>query len=718
MSIERQLIKARSFARSGDTGAARKALGAILNDHPANRRAQQALAQLTAGTAPGAAAAGLARIASLSAEGNPAAAFAMARDLAKRFPKSAPLWTVMGYLALKLSDADTAHSCFMTALSLDPQAADPLIGLAKVHEDRDQIRHAIACLELAVDKDPAHAQAQWRLATLYARIECPDVALVHYRHAIALLPDQPQPSESCAMMLKKLGRFDESMAMLTAAMDRWPDRFQPPFLAGIVSEAARNIPAALSWFERADRIRPNDRAVLGMIKNRAQIADWREWPRQADLVARLGQRDPDLNPGPIISLTDDPMVQRAHAERASGTLMPPTARALAARPVAADGRLRIGYFSSDFEKHATMVLMAGLFEHHDRSRFEIFAYSYGKEDDSPSRRRLVAAVEHFCDIRKMTDADIAARARRDGIDIAIDLKGYTADNRMAIFADRAAPVQMSWLGWPGTLGSDAFDYAIVDGVTVPDRFRAGFSESVIRMPDSYQINDDARPLPGPALPRAEYGLPPNGFVFCCFNAIYKISPREFDIWMRLLDKVEGSVLWLLKDNPWAETHLRAEAGRRGVDADRLVFAAKAPLHDHLRRHAAADLFLDTFIYNAHTTCSDALWAGLPVLTMPGRHFASRVAASLLCAAGQPGLIAAEEAAYERMALTLARSLDRLAAIRRQLIADRPVSALFDTRRFVRHLETAFEITAERSRAGLAPVDLDVPAAARSADRAV
>lgn len=708
MSIERQLIKARALARSGALGPARDALTAILAAHPANRRAQQALAQLEAAPPVDPPAAERARIAALSAQGDAAGAFAQAAALIKAHPQSVSLWTLMGYLALKLKDGDAAQSFFMNALTLNDRAADPLIGLSLVHQERGRTQDAIACLDLALERQPDHPQGHRQLAALYARCGCHDQALSHLDRALALSPEEPQVHQDRAIALSKLGRHDAAGQALEAVMTRWPDRFEGPFQAGLVREAARDPAGALAFFERANRLRPDDRAVLGMIKARAEMADWSDWPRLTDQVATLGLRNPDLNAGPLIGLSDDPALQRWHAERAARHQLPPAAPRPDPRPAAPGARLRIGYFSSDFEDHATLVLMAGLFEHHDRTRHEVFAYSYGREDDSAPRRRLVAAVEHFRDIRRMSDADIAARARMDGIDIAIDLKGFNVGSRLAIFAHRAAPVQMSWLGWPGTLGHAAFDYAIVDKVTVPDRFRAGFSESLIRMPDSYQVNDDARPLPAPPLPRAAYGLPEGAFVFCCFNATYKITPREFDIWMRLLCRVEDSVLWLLGTTPLAEANLRAETARRGVDPARLVFARRAPLAEHLRRHGAADLFLDTFVYNAHTTASDALWAGLPMVTLAGRHFASRVGASLLAAAGLPQLITEDEAAYERLALDLAQAPERLAAIRAGLIAGRATSTLFDTARFTRHLERAFDMAMARHRAGQEPADMDVP----------
>jgi predicted O-linked N-acetylglucosamine transferase (SPINDLY family) len=342
-----------------------------------------------------------------------------------------------------------------------------------------------------------------------------------------------------------------------------------------------------------------------------------------------------------------------------------------------------------------MYLLARMFELHDKQRFEIHAFSYGGAGEDEMRARLIGAVDHFHDVTSLDDQAIANRARALGIDIAVDLKGYTEDGRPAIFAHRAAPVQLSYLGYPGTLGSDFIDYILADPVVIPPEQRAFYSEKLLLLPNSYQPNDDRRRISAQAATRSGCGLPEKGFVFCCFNNSYKITACEFDIWMRLLGQVEGSVLWLLRTNMAVETNLRREAARRGIDPARLVFADKMPLPEHLARHRCADLFLDTFNVNAHTTASDALWAGLPVLTKIGKSFAARVAASLLHAVGMQELVTDSADDYERLAFAIATDSEKLAALRHKLAQNRLTTPLFDAERYVRDVETVYERIAVR-----------------------
>ncbi|MBY0510423.1 MAG: hypothetical protein K2P94_09740, partial [Rhodospirillaceae bacterium] len=366
------------------------------------------------------------------------------------------------------------------------------------------------------------------------------------------------------------------------------------------------------------------------------------------------------------------------------------------------GKIRIGYYSADFYAHATSYLMAGLFELHDRTAFEITAFSFGPDTQDAMQHRVTAAFDRFIDVRATSDAGVAALSRELRIDIAVDLKGYTQGDRMNIFAERAAPVQANFLGYPGTVGAPWMDYIIADAVVLPEAHRAHYAEKVVTLPGSYQVNDGRRVISARVFTRAELGLPEDGFIFCCFNHSAKILPDVFDIWMRILRSVPGSVLWLLKDYAPAADNLRKEAEKRGVDGARLVFAPRLPLADHLARLRAADLFLDTLPYNAHTTCSDALWAGVPVLTRKGAAFAGRVAASLLTAVGLPELIVATAAEYERLAVTLAADSNRLAQLRRKLAANRATAPLFDTPRFARHLEEAYARMHARHHAGLPP----------------
>jgi predicted O-linked N-acetylglucosamine transferase (SPINDLY family) len=364
-------------------------------------------------------------------------------------------------------------------------------------------------------------------------------------------------------------------------------------------------------------------------------------------------------------------------------------------------RLRIGYFSSDFRDHAVSHLMAEVFERHDRSRFELTAFSFGPDTGDAMRRRVSAAFERFIDVRGRSAAEVARLARQLEIDIAVDLNGFTQGGQTNVFAFRAAPLQASYVGFLGTMGADYYDYLIADRAIVPEGARAQYSEKIACLP-SYQANDSTRPVPERKFSREALGLPPTGFVYCCFNNNYKITPRTFDGWMRILAAVEGSVLFLYADNDLAPANLRKEASRRGVDPRRLVFGERLPLPDYLARYLAADLFLDTLPYNAGATASDALWSGLPVLTCLGESFAGRVGGSLLAAIGLPELAVPTQEAYEARAIALARDPAALAAIRQRLACNRLSTPLFDTAAFTRHLEAAFRAMHERHEAGLPP----------------
>jgi predicted O-linked N-acetylglucosamine transferase (SPINDLY family) len=333
--------------------------------------------------------------------------------------------------------------------------------------------------------------------------------------------------------------------------------------------------------------------------------------------------------------------------------------------------------------------MAGLFEQHDRSRFEITGVSFGVDDRSKIRKRLVAAFDEFYDVRRKSDQEVARLLYELQVDIAIDRNGYTRDSRSGIFAHRPAPIQVSYLGFPATMGTPFIDYIIADKVVAPFEHQQFYTEKIVHLPDCYQVNDSKRKIAKSTPTRQEMGLPEHAFVFCCFNNNWKITPAIFDIWMRLLHQAEGSVLWLLWDNEGAERNLRAEAQRRGIDPLRLVFAGRLALDEHLARHRLADLFLDTLPYNAHTTASDALWVGLPVLTCKGEAFAGRVAASLLHAVGVPELITSNLEDYQALALKLARDPALLAEIKAKLVHKRNTYPLFNTERFARHIEAAY-----------------------------
>ncbi len=411
----------------------------------------------------------------------------------------------------------------------------------------------------------------------------------------------------------------------------------------------------------------------------------------------------------MLALEDAPDRHLIRAERFVQKKYARTPMAARERPPARPEILRIGYCSGDFFDHATMQLMAKLFEIHDRDRFSLHAFSYGPPKQDAMRARAEAAFDRFHDVRGQSDEAAAALMRREAIDIAVDLKGHTTDGRLGVLAYRPAPVQMSYIGYPGAIGAPFIDYIVADETVIPSQERRHYSERVVFLPHSYQVNDDSRIIADAAVTRADAGLPENGFVFCCFNNSFKISPAEYDIWMRLLRETDGAVLWLLEANRTAVENLRMQAQRRGVDPSRIVFAPRAGVGEHLARHRCADLFLDTFNYNAHTTAADALWAGLPLVTKAGEGFAARVGASVLNAVGLPDLVTANAADYERLARALAANPDKLAAIKARLAANRAAAPLFATEPFARRLEQAFDQAYGRYLDNQAPADIVVAA---------
>jgi predicted O-linked N-acetylglucosamine transferase (SPINDLY family) len=466
---------------------------------------------------------------------------------------------------------------------------------------------------------------------------------------------------------------------------------------------------AAESFARLARADPNFEHALGnRVHAMQQIC---AWDGLAELLGELGTRvragKPVATPWVMAAASDSAADQLRCAQMFTRDLYPPTANPLWRGERYAHDRIRVCYVSADFHDHATASLIAGLFEAHDRTRFEPIAISLGPDRQDGLRSRIESAFERFADMRTNSDAEIAGHIRRMEVDIAVDLKGFTRNCRPGIFARRPAPVQVSYLGYPGTMGAPYMDYIIADRHVIPADQQAFYAERVVYLPDSYQINDDKREISGGALTRAEAGLPESGFVFCCFNRSYKITPEVFDVWMRLLTKVPGSVLWLFEGFPAAAANLRAEAERRGVAPERLVFAPPQPLAEHLGRHRLADLFLDTVPCNAHTTASDALWAGLPVVTCLASTFAGRVAASLLHAVGLPELATASLDQYEALALKLAGDPALLAEVKAKLAGNLHTAPLFDTARACRNIEAAYTAMWQRQQRGDAPAGFSI-----------
>ena len=515
-------------------------------------------------------------------------------------------------------------------------------------------------------------------------------ALASFDRALALEPRFADALNNRGNALRDLDRPAQALASFDQAL-----ALEPRFADALNNRgnALRDLdrPAeALDSFDRALAIDPDHRyAFDGMTETALAICDWsRTAMLGRESEARIRERCPIINPFRLLGYGSDPALQLECARRflEDGMPMPALLRRGAVRH---HDKLRIGYLSADFHQHATASLMAELFERHDRARFEVTAIAFGPDDGSDMRARLVRAFDQFHDVRSKADLEVAQLMSGLGIDIAVDLKGHTRHARPGILAHRPAPVQASYLGYPGTTGAGFIDYVIADKTVLPFDQQPFYTEMIVHLPECYQVNASNRKIAARAPTRPEAGLPDQGFVFCCFSNNYKISPDVFDVWMRLLRAVAGSVLWLLKDNGAAQANLRNAAAARGIDPARLVFAGRLEPAEHLARHRLADLFVDTLPYNAHTTASDALWAGLPLLTCQGTAFPGRVAASLLLATGLPELATNSLDEYEALALRLATDAPLLRDLRQRLVQYRSTCPLFDTDRFRRHLEIAY-----------------------------
>lgn len=589
-------------------------------------------------------------------------------------------------------------------LDFSPQDADAHLARALIRRETRDLAGALAdcdrALTVRADDANIHATRGAVLADLHRHRD----ALASFDAALALRPDLAEAHTNRGLSLATLGKADAALACFEAAIRCSPALAAAHYHKGMHLTAQGQHEAALACFERAFTLSPDFDYLLGQrLFTQMRLCDWSRFAGDiAEIAARIMRGERAAPAFVAVAFTDAPALHRRAAEIQTAAECPPDAALGPLGPRTAASKLRLGYFSMDFRIHPVAQLTAGLFEAHDRSRFEVHAFSYGPHTGDAMRRRLEKGFDHFHDVRAKTDIEIAALARSLGIDIAIDLGGHTIDSRGGILALRAAPVQVSYIGYPATMGAAYIDYIVADRRVLPDDTE--ITEKIVRLP-WFQANDNTRVAAARSFTRAELGLPAQGFVYCCFNNSYKITPAMFGVWMRILARAPGSVLWLTADNTTAADNLRREAARRGIDPARLVFAARVLPPDYLARMPAADLFLDTLPYNAGTTASDALWMGLPVLTCPGHAYSARMAASLLHTVGLPQLVAATPEAYEDLAVALAGDPARMSGFRRHLA--RRDSPLFDAGTFAGHIERAFEAMMTRHRAGLAPDHIEI-----------
>ena len=614
-----------------------------------------------------------------------------------------------GNALLDLKRLEEALASYDRALGLRPEYAGALSNRGDVLCELKRHEEALASYDRALALDGDNADTLNSRGIALQELRRYEAAAASYERALALRANFAEALSNRGNTLRELCRYPESLASFGKALAISPEFADALYSRSVALRQLNRHEEAIVDLERLLAIKPEQDYARGeLLDSRMHCGDWRLF-EQSVLQMRedmqAGHRS--CTPFFLLHISGAPADQLQCALSYVRDKHP-----RASRPIWRGGkyrhdRIRIAYLSADFREHAVSYLLAGLFERHDRSRFEPVAMSFGPDTASGMRTRLKGAFERFVDVRDKSDREVAVLMRELEVDIAVDLTGLTQNNRTGIFALRAAPVQVNYLGYPGTMGADYIDYIIADRFVIPEEQQANYAEKVVYLPNTFQANDANRYYPERAPTRAGAGLPERGFVFCAFNNTNKLTPRVFDVWMRLLRKVEGSVLWLLGSNDAVRRNLRREAAERGILPERLIFAPQAAYAEYLARYRVADLFLDCMPFGGGTTASDALWCGLPLVTCAGEAFAGRMAGSLLHAVGLPELITRSLEDYEALALKLAADGALLAGIRAKLAHNRTTQPLFDTDRFRRHLEAAYVVMWERSQRGEPPVSFAV-----------
>lgn len=707
-SLQQLLRKAQKRLSAGDPIGARKLYESILEHYPSNQAAERALGALSKKISEP----DLSIIRLLEDEYAGQHFDSLELKLASYlevFPQSYQLWNIQGAVLKERNVLQGAGDAFRRVTELRPDYPDGHNNLGVVLQEQGDSSGAIRCFKTAIQLAPDYIDAHVNLGVPLTKLGEYQAALDHFDRVLKLYPRHAKALNNKASLYLKAGNYLQAIELLTAALQDHPSYQDALVNLGIALKSLGRYEESLATFLRlVDLGNPNPTILCHAMHVSRMMCDWNIEFCADEILLSLGIDTPSVSPWPMLAIEDDAVRQRLRSERYAIERYLDQRAPLNQTTTAKTGRIRVGYFSNDFYSHATLFLIAGLLREHDREHFDVFLFSYGSKSDQ-YQARLQSQSHTFFDVSRQSNVSICALAKSVSLDIAIDLKGYTEGTRSELFAYGLAPVQVSYLGYPGTMGAPWIQYCVADKIVVPDAQRAGFTEKLIYLPHCYQPNDNMREFPAQRLDRSDYGLPQDAFVLCCFNSPYKISSVEFEIWMRVLREVDDAVLWLYASNPWVVANLHAAARAHGVNSERLIFAKKAENAEHLARHQLADLFVDTFNVNAHTTASDALWVGLPLVTLCGQQFSARVAASVLTAIGLEELITYDLAGYEQLILDLASDRVRLAGMRETLIKNRATSPLFDTSRYTKEFENALLEITRRARAGEQPSDLYVDA---------
>ena len=592
--------------------------------------------------------------------------------LLKDFPDSFFLYNVKGAVFSSNGNFESAIKAFKKVNQLNPQYSDAYNNLAVIYQRIGDYKNSIICYKAALKIDKHYAEGHNNIGVTYKQIGQYDLAIESFEKAIELKPNFFEAYNNLASTFQRIGKLD----------------------------------LAIKYFEKTLKIKPNfSKSLAQLLHLKRQVCDWENDHEIEDYCQKLGVIGDNVQPFSTLSLEDNPERQMIRSIRFASQRFNQKSKETFYIKKNINRKIKVGYFSSDFQSHATIYLMMGLLKNHNKDIFEIHIYSYGSNKSDSWRNLVKENVNHFFDVAKFSNEKIVNLVRSHNLDIAIDLKGYTQNSRSELFAFKLSPVQISYLGYPGTSGCKYFDYLIADKVLIPNNLRKYYTEKIIFLPNTYQPNDNNRKISQITTSRFDFNLPSKGMVFCSFNNNYKITTSEFEIWMRILNKINNSVLWLLKSNKWVEKNLKTEAKKRKINENRIIFAEKISPEKHLERHKHADLFLDTFNCNAHTTASDALWTGLPVVTKIGNQFAARVASSLLSSVGLTELITKNDHEYESLIINLGQNVAKLDQIKKKLINNSKSYPLFDTELYTYNFEKALKLVYECNKNNLKTKDL-------------
>lgn len=604
-----------------------------------------------------------------------------------------------------LNQFSESIDCYNQALQLNPNFIDCLINKGVSLKELKKSKEALDCFEKVLSLSPSFAEAHSNKGIALSMLKKFDDAIICFDQALRLKPNYAEAWSNKGIILDNAyKKLDDALYHHNQAIS-----LNPSYAEGWANKAAtlkklNRYYEALLCYGKVIAINPDFEWIHGnFLHTKMKLCIWSNFDQEIkNLISDIKSTKKVSEPFVPLFLADDPLIHKNCAEIYIKKNYPFNSSLGPIARISNHKKIKLGYFSADFGMHAVSALAAELFELHDKNSFELIAFSFTPSDQSPMGLRISKSFDQFIDVNNFLDVEVAQITRKMEIDIAIDLGGFTGENRTGPFSYRMAPIQVNYLGYPGTMGTTYYDYIVADQTLIPVNSQQYFSEKVVYLPHSYQPNDRNRVISKDKLPRHDLGLPDNSFVFCCFNNNYKILPSTYASWMKILKSVEGSVLWLLQDDPLGANNLKDMAKKYGVADDRIIFANRISPPIHLARHSEADLFIDTFPYNAHTTASDALWAGLPLLTRVGESFASRVAASLLTAIDLPELITYSQIEYEELAIELALNAQKLTAIKNKLDRNRLIAPLFNTPLFTKHLESAYFKMHERYQMGLEP----------------